>query len=338
MAALAAEAADEAPRASMTAAPRLATVGMNVFVDPAPGRRRARRRSCRRPRRGRGRGTAWWSGCPRSSSCVIADDRRAELGGELADGAVVVEPGHGREAAGIEAGGVVHGDEGVGVGRVADDEDLDVAAWPLSASALPCSVKMAPLAASRSLRSMPGLAGHRPDEQRVVGVAEGRRRRRRCCTMPASSGNAQSSSSMAHAFERLERRRDLEQLQDHRLVGAEHRAAGDAEQEAVADLAGGPGDGDTNRSRRRHARSVGGRAAKSRGWSDRLRHGPLPRRYGPRREGTHPRWRNLRGSPRPRPTARAGHEVAVLNRGVTATALPDGVQQLVADRKDWATM
>ena len=34
----------------------------------------------------------------------------------------------------------------------------------------------------------------------------------------------------------------------------------------------------------------------------------------------------------------AGHQVAVLNRGITATALPEGVQQLVADRKDWASM
>ena len=34
MAALAAEAADEAPRASMIAAPRLATVGMNVLGQP----------------------------------------------------------------------------------------------------------------------------------------------------------------------------------------------------------------------------------------------------------------------------------------------------------------
>ena len=34
MAALAAEAADDAPRASMIAAPRLATVGMKVPVEP----------------------------------------------------------------------------------------------------------------------------------------------------------------------------------------------------------------------------------------------------------------------------------------------------------------
>ena len=49
------------------------------------------------------------------------------------------------------------------------------------------------------------------------------------------------------AAEGVERRRDLLQLQDHRLVGAEHRAAGDPEDEGVADVAGRSGDGDTDR-------------------------------------------------------------------------------------------
>ena len=43
----------------------------------------------------------------------------------------------------------------------------------------------------------------------------------------------------------LQRRRDLEQAQRDRRVGAEHRAARDAEQQRVADLAGGAGDGDS---------------------------------------------------------------------------------------------
>ena len=51
---------------------------------------------------------------------------------------------------------------------------------------------------------------------------------------------------MATPLQRVERRRDLEQLQDDGLVVAQHGAAGDAEQEAVADLAGGPGDSDTD--------------------------------------------------------------------------------------------
>ena len=40
--------------------------------------------------------------------------------------------------------------------------------------------------------------------------------------------------------------RQLEQLQDHRLILAEHFAGGDAEEEGVADLAGGAGDGDAD--------------------------------------------------------------------------------------------
>ena len=40
--------------------------------------------------------------------------------------------------------------------------------------------------------------------------------------------------------------RQLEHLQDDRLVLAEHFAGGDAEQQGVTDLAGGAGDGDTN--------------------------------------------------------------------------------------------
>ena len=46
------------------------------------------------------------------------------------------------------------------------------------------------------------------------------------------------------ALERLERRGDLEQAQLHRGVRPEQGTARDAEQEAVADLAGGAGDGD----------------------------------------------------------------------------------------------
>ena len=47
----------------------------------------------------------------------------------------------------------------------------------------------------------------------------------------------------AHALERAHGRRDLEQLQVHGLVGAEQGAAGDAEEEGVADLAGSAGHG-----------------------------------------------------------------------------------------------
>ncbi len=38
----------------------------------------------------------------------------------------------------------------------------------------------------------------------------------------------------------------FDELEDDGLVGAEHRAGGDAEEERVTDLAGGSGDGDAN--------------------------------------------------------------------------------------------
>ena len=46
-----------------------------------------------------------------------------------------------------------------------------------------------------------------------------------------------------HAFQRLERGRDFQQVQDHRLVLAQHVAGGDAEEQGIADLAGGAGHG-----------------------------------------------------------------------------------------------
>ena len=92
---------------------------------------------------------------------------------------------------------------------------------------------------------MPGLARHRPDEQGDVGVAE-----RHVGVVGADDPGEQRERAVvelhAHAFERAERRRDLEQLEGDRGVGPEHRAGGDTEEQAVADLAGSPGDGDAD--------------------------------------------------------------------------------------------
>ena len=49
-----------------------------------------------------------------------------------------------------------------------------------------------------------------------------------------------------HALEGTQRGLDLEQLEDDGLVGPEHAAGGDAKQQAVADLAGGAGNGHAN--------------------------------------------------------------------------------------------
>ncbi len=47
-----------------------------------------------------------------------------------------------------------------------------------------------------------------------------------------------------HAAERRQAGLDFDQVQDDRLVRAEHGAGGDAEEKGITDLAGGAGDGD----------------------------------------------------------------------------------------------
>ena len=105
---------------------------------------------------------------------VIFDvgDRRAEALSELADRPVVVEAGHRGEAARVEIGGVALGDQRVGVGRVADDQHLDVA---LGAARQRLALRLEdPTVGRQQVGALhPGLARHRPDEQCHVGVTEG---------------------------------------------------------------------------------------------------------------------------------------------------------------------
>jgi alpha-beta hydrolase superfamily lysophospholipase len=49
-----------------------------------------------------------------------------------------------------------------------------------------------------------------------------------------------------HALQGRQRRRDFQQVQDHRLVRAQHVAGGDTEQQRVADLTSGAGNGNSN--------------------------------------------------------------------------------------------
>jgi hypothetical protein len=88
-----------------------------------------------------------------------------------------------------------------------------------------------------------GAARTRADQQRVVGAFEARHRigmdlhardERECAVVDLHHGALQLLEHFRH--------RDFQELQDHRLIGAEHGAVGDAEDERVGDLAGGAGD------------------------------------------------------------------------------------------------
>ena len=63
--------------------------------------------------------------------------------------------------------------------------------------------------------------------------------------LDAGQGRERAVVELHHdALERLQGRLDLQQPQLDRAVRAEQRAAREAEEQAVADLAGGAGDGD----------------------------------------------------------------------------------------------
>ena len=126
IAACAADAADDEPRASITAAPRFCTVSMNgpcshasspitsgAGLPPIPAWAKS------------GNCVAEW--LPQIARFVTSRTAHAGLLRELGLGPVLVEPGHREPAVGGDVGRVAAGDQAVGVARVADDEHAHVA-------------------------------------------------------------------------------------------------------------------------------------------------------------------------------------------------------------------
>ena len=120
---------------------------------------------------------------------------------------------------------------------------MSSAAWSLIA--LPCGLKMPPLASSRSPRSMPLVRGRAPTSRATLAPSKATFGSS-VMSMPCSSGKAQSSSSMAVPSAAFSAGGDLQQAQLDRHVRAEQLAGGDAEEQGVADLAGRAGDGDVD--------------------------------------------------------------------------------------------
>ena len=97
--------------------------------------------------------------------------------------------------------------------------------------ALPWPVKILPLMPSKSLRSMPALRGTAADEQRPVHAPKAFVEIRRGHDAFEQRERAVVQFH-AHAAERGQGWfRDFDEMQNDRLVRAEHRAGGDAEQQ-----------------------------------------------------------------------------------------------------------
>lgn len=166
------------------------------------------------------------------------------FGGELGFGAIFVEARHGEEAVARNACGVAHGDEGVGIAWVTDDEDADIFRGVLR-DRLALAGENFAVDAEQITTFHASFAGNGADEESPVGVAE--------TFGEVGGGNdfveeGESAVVEFHddALESGEGWLDFDEAEVDGLIGAEYGARSDAEQESVADLTCGACDGDSD--------------------------------------------------------------------------------------------
>ena len=175
---------------------------------------------------------------------VTSATRSTGLRGELRDRAIVIEAHHRGEALSRDVGRVAGRRSGSscwpGCRRRASSRRRR--RWAFSA--LPCGLKMPPLASSRSPRSMPFVRGRAPTSSATFTPSKAT-----FGSSVISTAGEQRKGAVVElhrgALSGPHRLRDLQQAQLTSRVGPKHLTAGDAEQERVADLAGGAGDGDS---------------------------------------------------------------------------------------------
>jgi len=169
-------------------------------------------------------------------------DADRSLRRELSLGAVVVEAHHRAEALARHIRGVRHRDQRVGVGRVADHENMQIAGR-VGVERLPLGLEDAAIGLQQVGALHPGTARASANQQGDVDAIEGD-----VWIVADVDARKQREGAVGQLHRRPlgggERRRYLQQTERHRRVGAEHRPARDAKQDRVADLAGGAGDGD----------------------------------------------------------------------------------------------
>ena len=166
----------------------------------------------------------------------------AGLLGQLRHGAVVIEARHRGEVARVQVLGVGARDHRVGVGGVADHQHAHVAVRDF-VHGLALRGEDLRVGHQQVLALHAGAARPRADQQRRMAVLE-RHARIVGGDDPVERREGAVVELHDHARELRQRRRDFEQVQVDRRIGAQHLAGGDAKGEGITDLAGGTGDGD----------------------------------------------------------------------------------------------
>ena len=166
------------------------------------------------------------------------------LGGQLRQGAVVVQTGHRGEARGRDVLGVRGSDQRIGVGGIADHEHLDVVC-SAGVQGLALGAEDAAVGGQQVAPLHAGLTRHGADEEGDIGPLEG---------LLGVIEDVDAAEVREGGVEQLHRGalggldglRDLEQTQVDPLVGTEQGARGDAEEQRVTDISGGTGHGDVD--------------------------------------------------------------------------------------------
>ena len=167
-----------------------------------------------------------------------------ELLGELGLGAVMIEAGKSREVLLGDRGGVQHGNTGIGVGRVSHNQNLHGLLGVLI-QGLALVLEDGAVLGQKILPLHTLLPGESTDEDSVVDILEG---------LLQVGGADDSVNERVRAIFQFENntlqsflaKRDIQEVEDHVLLRAEHMSLGDQREESIANLTSGSGNQNSN--------------------------------------------------------------------------------------------
>jgi len=171
-------------------------------------------------------------------------DVGTSLFGQLSEGSVVIQSGHGSEVFFGDVLSIVRSDQAVGVGGVTDDDDLDVSVGVVVEGSTGINEDLTVIlqeVTSFHTRS----SGLSTDKQSVVGVLETFRE------LVAADNGVQKGESAILEFhgdtlEGTSGSGDIEQLEDDGLVLAQHVTVGNSEDGGITDVTSSTSDSDSD--------------------------------------------------------------------------------------------
>ena len=165
--------------------------------------------------------------------------------GKLRQGAVVVKAGHRREIARVEIRRSRLRDQRVSIRRVTNYQHFDVARSVI-VQCLALRPENSAVGSEQVFAFHAGTARTGTDQQGIVGILEGY-----ASVIGRDNTGEQRESAVIelhhYTLQCTQCRRNFQQLQNNGLIRPQHIASSDAEGQCITDIAGGAGNGDTDR-------------------------------------------------------------------------------------------